>query len=495
MAPITTERRLLWIVAAAAVLLWLAGCGGGKSAPQRHPLPDVLDVGTLYSPTSFFILRGDTLGYDYDRFSDFARTKGIRLRWHVAPNMATLIRWLRSDTVQAAAYEIPVTAEYRKLVHSCGAENITYQVLIQRASDSVLTDVTQLVGRDVYVEHGSRYESRLRNLDNELGGGIRIHAIPPDTLMPEDLIDMVARGEIPLTVVDSDIAQMRRTRVDSIDISLQVSFGQRSSWAVSHHNTWLGDSIDAWAKSSGAQAYSKTALRRYFEMSKSEQHALTDSDTVYITPPGAISPFDSLFRHYGEQSGIDWYLLAAIGYVESGFDPHAVSWAGARGIMQLMPSTARAYDLPLEKIEQPEANIYVSVRTLLDINAQFKDSVENISERSRFVLASYNAGAGHVLDAIELARKYGKDPHVWNDNVEECILWKSNPQYYNDRVCRYGYFRGQETVEYVAKVEQQYFYYKNKYEEKHETKHKKKHHEKTKNHHRSGTDHGRAAAP
>ncbi len=489
-----TERRLLWVAAALLWLLWLPGCVGGREHREAHPLPRVLDVGTLYSPTSFFILRGDTLGYDYDRICDFARSKGIKLRWHVAPNMATLISWLKADSVQVLAYEIPVTAEYRKQVHSCGAANITYQVLIQPIGDSLITDVTQLVGRDVWVEKGSRYESRLRNLDSELGGGIHIHTLAPDTLMPEDLIEMVSRGELPLTVVDSDIAQLGQTYVDSVDISLRVSFGQRSSWAVSLRNRWLGDSIDAWAKSRGAQAYSKTALRRYFEMSKSGLHTPADSDTVYVTPPGDISPFDSLFRLYGQQAGIDWRLLAAIGYVESAFDPRVTSWAGARGVMQLMPNTAKNYGLPIEQIEQPEANIRVAVRTLVDLRTMFKSRIESDSERTKFILASYNAGAGHVIDAIELARKYERDPELWDDNVEECILWKSNPQFYNDSVCRYGYFRGKETVEYVAKVEQRYLYYKNKFEENPD-KHKKKHHEKNKNHHRGSAGHGRHAAP
>ena len=231
------------------VLLAMEGCVGGAAEVEKHPLPDSLVVGTLYSPTSFFILHDDTLGYDYDRICDFARSKGIGLKWVVARNMSQLIGMLQNDSVQVLAYEVPITAEYRAQVHSCGAVNETYQVLIQPTGDSLVTDVTQLVGRDIYVERGTKYESRLRNLDSELGGGINIHTLTPDTLMPEDLIEMVSRKEIPLTIVDSDIAQLNHTYFDNIDISLHVSFAQRSAWAVSKRNVWLGDSIDAWAKS------------------------------------------------------------------------------------------------------------------------------------------------------------------------------------------------------------------------------------------------------
>ncbi len=444
------------------VLLAMEGCVGGAAEVEKHPLPDSLVVGTLYSPTSFFILHDDTLGYDYDRICDFARSKGIGLKWVVARNMSQLIGMLQNDSVQVLAYEVPITAEYRAQVHSCGAVNETYQVLIQPTGDSLVTDVTQLVGRDIYVERGTKYESRLRNLDSELGGGINIHTLTPDTLMPEDLIEMVSRKEIPLTIVDSDIAQLNHTYFDNIDISLHVSFAQRSAWAVSKRNVWLGDSIDAWAKSRNAQAYSKAALQRYFELSKSGRHEV--ADTIPETPEGAISPYDEIFKKYGKQAHIDWRLIAAISYVESRFDPRVVSWAGARGIMQLMPKTAQAYGVSMEQITDPDASVMAAVKSLLDLKAMFAPRIESEAQLIKFILASYNAGAGHVLDAIELAKKYEKDPQVWEGNVEETLQWKSNPQFYNDSVCRFGYFRAKETVAYVVDVEQRYNFYQNKFE-------------------------------
>ena len=447
----------------------LCGC---SMTEERKPLPKTLTVGTLYSPTSFFILRGDTLGYDYDRICDFARAKGIKLEFKVAPNMSALIHMLEHDSVQVLAYEIPMTAEYKAHALHCGAVNETYQVLVQPSSDSLLTDVTQLVGKEVWVERGSKYESRLKNLNDETGGGIHIRYVEGDTVMPEDLIERVSNKELPLTVVDSDIAMLNHTYYDSIDISLQVSFAQRSSWAVSPRNSWLADSINAWAQSRNARAYSKNALRRYFEISRSAQPRDT-VDLHPITPPGCISPYDSLFRVYSQVINWDWRLLAAVSYTESAFDRTVVSWAGARGIMQLMPSTAKAYGLELDQITDPELNVRAAVACIRDLQDLFKPLIADTTERVKFILASYNAGAGHVIDAIELARKYEKEPEVWDGNVEETILWKQNPQFYNDSVCRFGYFRGKQTVAYVAQVEQQYSYYKNKFtNDKENTTHK-----------------------
>lgn len=464
MAHSSIKKHGRWIVVVLLALVVSMGLVSScQTSEEHHPLPKTLTVGTLYSPTSFFILRDDTLGYDYDRICDFARTKGIKLRFKVAPNMNALIDMLEKDSVQVLAFEIPMTAEYKARVQHCGAINETFQVLVQPVSDSLITDVTQLVGKEIWVEKGSKYESRLRNLNNETGGGIIIRYVEGDTLMPEDLIEQVNDKRLSLTVVDSDIAMLNHTYYDSININLRLSFAQRSSWGVSPKNQWLADSINTWAQSRNARAYSKTALQRYFELSRS----LMVHDTIDlhpITPEGAISPYDSLFRVYSKEIDWDWRLMAAVSYTESAFDRTAVSWAGAMGIMQLMPSTAKQYGLELDNITDPESSVRVATKLIKDLTSMFEPLIADTTERTRFILASYNAGAGHVLDAIELARKYEKDPTVWYENVEETILWKQHPQYYNDSVCRFGYFRGKQTVEYVAKVEQRYMYYQNKFD-------------------------------
>ena len=161
------------------VILVATACRSSSSAGDtRQGLPDTLRVGTLYSPTSLFIFRGDTMGYEYERIRNFARDKNITAEFVVARNMESMMQMLDSGQIDIIAYEIPITAEYKNQVLHCGTQNVTHQVLVQRKSrDSLITDVTQLVGKDIFVEAGSKYESRLLNLDNEIGGGINIHKI------------------------------------------------------------------------------------------------------------------------------------------------------------------------------------------------------------------------------------------------------------------------------------------------------------------------------
>lgn len=456
-------KAILPVVAAIIVIAVTAvSCGHRQhSHLVAAQLPDTLIVGTLYSPTSYFYYKEDTMGYEYERICNFARDKKLATRFVIAHNMEAAIAMLDSGTIDVIAYEIPVTAEYRNRVLSCGTENITHQILVQPRSDTMVTDVTQLIGRDVYVERNSKYEARLRNLDDELGGGIRIHTVEEDTLIADDLVEMVANGELPLTIVDSDIARLNRTYYNNIDISLEVSFPQRSAWAVKKGNQWLADTITAWARGEQAKPAYKLILKRYFELSK---RGITDDDPEIISVSdnlrrGFISPYDNIFRHHAATIGWDWRMLAAQAWVESKFRNDVVSWAGARGLMQLMPRTARAYGITLEEATDPDKNVGAAVRSINDLDRSLTRLVPDPKERLNFIIAAYNSGIGHIYDAIALARKYGKNPALWFDNVEEAVLWKANPEFYNDPVCRFGYFRGRQTVDYVRNVTRYYQLY------------------------------------
>ena len=441
-----------------------------------HEFPDTLVVGTIYSPASFFTLRGDTLGYDYERIRAFARENKMAIKFHIATSMKELISFIENNKVHVAAYEIPITAEYKKHVIHCGSQNVTYQVLVQKEGKDTISNVTQLIDKDVYVIHGSSYEARLRNLDSELGGGIKIHAIDNDSLISEDLIDMVASGRLPMTIADSDIAQINKTYNDSINISLKVGFPQRSSWAVDKEWKWLADTIDAWSKNDKTIARAHEIKQRYFEMNKhhlDSMKAMSDSlssliesaqnqdaqknlNKIYSRKEGDISAYDQLFKKYAATAGVEWTLLAAIAYVESNFNPQAVSWADARGLMQIMPSTAASYGFSEQDLNDPEKSVYVASLIISKTNKFLQSYIPNNAERLRFTLGAYNAGVGHITDAMKLAQKYKKNPKVWYSNVEEALLWKTHPEFYNDPVCSYGYCRGTETINYVRQIENAY---------------------------------------
>lgn len=447
--------RVVVIYILTIVLLVFNACANNKTSGNcsitdsiQYTLPDTLRVATLYSPTSYFIYRDTKLGYDYSLVCQFCEDNDIAIEIFVAHNMATMIELLDSAKVDLLAYEIPITSKYKDRVLHCGVVNSTSQVLVQPINKKSIeiTDVTQLVGKDIYVEKGSKYHQRIENLSNELGGGINIHLVDKDTLITEDLIRMVSTGEIPLTIVDSDIARLNKTYYKDLDITLQLSFPQRSSWAVSPSNPRLAQIINEWIEQEAPQKKYAELHKRYFELSKNEQRPYSIDFTK-----GYISKYDSYFKKYASHTGWDWRLLAAQAYVESRFDSTAVSWAGAKGIMQIMPSTAQGYGLT-DRIAYIDDNICVASKIIKKLDGLLADYVEDPDERVKFVIGAYNSGLAHIYDAIALAKKYGKDPQKWDGNVAEAILMKTKPEYYTDPVCKYGYFRGRQTYEYVNVV-------------------------------------------
>lgn len=411
-----------------------------------------LRVLTLMGSTSYFYYKGEARGYEYEVVKQFADDNGLSLKVIVAANEGMLTQMLQDTVADLIAYDVPIIGNSREQLLYCGPEKICEQVLVQR-NDNPVADVVELVGKDVYVEKGSKYEQRLIRLNNELGGGINICVFENDSVVTEDLIDMVADGKIDYTLADANLARMGRTYYSNLDIYVKVSFAQRMQWAVRNDCKYLAQAVDEWMAQPHVIKTIEEIGNRYFEKSKK----MSESSIMSVAE-GRISPFDEIFKREAKTIDWDWRLLAAMAYHESRFDTTVVSWRGAKGIMQLMPATAAAFGLSADSIANTDSNVKVAVATLQAIQRSLV-SVRESEEEVKFMLAAYNAGIGHVLDAISLAKKYGKNEQIWYGEVEEAMYMKSNPQYYNDEVCRLGYFRGRQTTTYVRDVMALYRYY------------------------------------
>lgn len=173
---------------------------------------------------------------------------------------------------------------------------------------------------------------------------------------------------------------------------------------------------------------------------------------------GIISRYDHLFMKHSRAIRWDWKLMAAQCYQESTFDPNAKSWAGACGLMQIMPGTADMLGLPRAKMFDPESNIEAAARFLGQLDRKFSD-IGDRQERISFILAGYNGGPHHVRDAMALARRDGHNASRWRE-VAPYILKLSDPKYYRDPIVKNGYMRGSETVDYVDKIRSRWASYR-----------------------------------
>lgn len=227
-----------------------------------------------------------------------------------------------------------------------------------------------------------------------------------------------------------------------------------TSWAVGKEKDQLAKALDEWFKPS---MIAETRKEENFLLS-------TRSVKRHVYAPmlnkagGIISHYDGLFMNYSRAIRWDWRLMAAQCYQESTFDPQAKSWAGACGLMQIMPGTADEIGLPRNKLFDPESNIAGAAKYLGQLEAKFSD-IRDRYERQNFVLAAYNGGFHHIRDAMALTSKNGGNQHSW-EQVSKYVLLLSNPKYYNDPVVKNGYMRGSETEDYVKKIRQRWSSYK-----------------------------------
>ncbi len=269
-----------------------------------------------------------------------------------------------------------------------------------------------------------------------LGVSLRVEVCKDTT----EMVEKLKNGEGDL------VAFFLPKRVGDVVFCGPAPSSGNAQWAVQKGNEELADTLNRWFK--------PTLLAK---IKAEEQFALSSrSITRHVYSPmldrkaGIISQYDHLFQKYAPTARWDWRLLAAQCYQESTFDPQARSWAGARGLMQIMPATAAHLGLPAHQVHEPEPNVAAATRLIRELDGKFNDIGDRM-ERIRFILASYNGGPGHVRDAMALARKYGRNPQRWEE-VAPFVLRLSTPQFYNDPVVKNGYMRGSETVDYVERI-------------------------------------------
>ena len=434
-----------------AMALLLFSCQSGKKAEEvAVDLPQILEkkelvVLTVNSSVSYFNYRGEPMGFQYELAQQFAKSLGVSLKVKVVKDEEGLVDSLLSGAGDLVAYNLIMTNALKDSLIYCGEEDITRQVIVQRRGKEALKDVTELVGKKVYVNSG-KYRTRLENLNRELGGGIDICEVSSDSVSSEDLITWVAEARIDYTVATDEIAKINRTYYPVLDIGLAISFDQRSSWAVRKTSPQLAAAADKWHRENINSPEFRASARRYFELAKRPSHG-----SILSVKDGKISHYDDLFRRYAKGIGWDWRLLASLAYTESNFNPNVVSWAGAKGLMQLMPATSRVMGVPPGKEQDPEESIKAAVKYIANMQRTFS-KVKDKEEQAKFILAAYNCGIGHVTDAMALAEKYGRNRYLWEHHVAHYMLLKSNKEYYQDPVCKNGYLRGSDTYEFVREI-------------------------------------------
>ncbi len=425
----------------------------------------VLNAITIYNSTSYFLYRGEPMGFEYELLERLAEQLDLELNIIIADNIDELFNMLNRGEGDIIAFGLTITEERKKVVEFTKHHYVTHQVLVQRKpanwrklplhkiQKQLISDPLDLIGDTVHVRLNSSYYDRLVNLQDEIGGQIFIEPVPGN-ITTEEVIQMVVDDSIDYTISDYNIAAINKTYHPILDIETPISFSQRIAWAVRTNSPKLLDTVNDWISKAKRQDYYYVIYNKYFKNKKSYKRRILSD--FYSKNSGKISPYDDLIRQNAEKLAWDWRLLASQIYQESKFDPGAESWAGALGLMQLMPGTAN--DLGLGNILDPSENLSAGTRYLQKLWENWEEIPDTI-QRVKFVLASYNCGLGHVRDAQRLAEAFEEDPLVWDDNVEDYILKLSSREYFSRPEVKYGFIRGREPYLYVKEIFLRYDHY------------------------------------
>lgn len=415
---------------------------------------------------SYFIYKGRSMGYEYELLKLLADHLQVDLRIRVTSGIERAIGQLNKGEGDVLAFPLTVTKDRTEKVSFTNPQFDSYQVLVQRKPDNwrqltreqintqLIRKPSQLIGKEVYVMPGSSFSQRLKHLSEEVGGEIMINQDSTNA-ETENLIRAVALGEIDYTVTDNIIARVNAAYYNNLDVETIISLPQTIAWAVRKNSPELQLAINEWLAKVKKEPTFMVIFNRYFNSPRTSIIRLTSD---YSSLAGnKISPYDDLIKEGAQELGWDWRLLAAVIYQESRFDPQGESWAGAKGLMQLMPETAKRFGV--NDPESPRQSLRGGVRFLKHLDKYWSKDIHDQDERLKFVLASYNAGLTHIIDARKLTIKYGEDPTSWAV-VESYLLKKSDPKYYRDPVVIAGYCKCEEPVNYIKAILSRYEEYK-----------------------------------
>jgi membrane-bound lytic murein transglycosylase F len=384
------------------------------------------------------------MGYEFEMLRSLAQRLEVQLKLVVTEDIDRAFRLLNEGKADIIAMNLEVSEERRQYADFTEPTNNVSTVLVQRIQEEVLGELSQLEGKTIHLRQGSIYKQQVEALQDSLLIDIGIVEVQESS---EYLVDQVVANEIDYTIVDNDIALVNATYYDNIDVSLEVSRASEVGWAVRKTSPELLQEINEWITNGKESSYFAILYSKYF-LNKKNSYFRNNSAFSSISGD-RISVYDEIIKKGANELGWDWRLLAALVYKESRFETTAVSYAGAQGLLQLMPVTLERFGVT--DANNPSESLMAGVRFLKYLDKFWQERVPDSNERIRFILASYNVGHGHVEDAWRLALKFGKDTQRWS-NVAHYLEKKSQREFYQDPVVKSGYAKGHVAVAYVREV-------------------------------------------
>ena len=421
--------------------LLLGTCSQPPTVLEQIIRSGELRVVTRNLPSAYYLGAAGPQGPEFDLASRLAQELGVRLFIYSVPNVADAMRELESRRAHIAAAGLTRGIRLPAQTSFGPPYQQVREHLIFRQRDSRPRNIDQASEGHIEVVAGSAHAATLEQLRTQQPNLSWVENPGAET---EELLYRLSRREFDYTVADSNEFAIGRTFHPEIRIAFDLSGGKALAWAVDTRDASLLKRVTAFFSSLKAEGRLATILNAYY--GDTDRFDYIQSRVFIDHIESRLPQYRHWFREAAARIGVDWRLLAAIGYQESHWDPGATSPTGVRGLMMLTEETARA--LNVQDRLDPRASIFGGARYFVWIRNQIPQRILE-PDRTWFTLAAYNVGMGHLEDARILTQMHGKNPDLWND-VREHLPLLTQAKWYT-RVKR-GYARGWEPVRYVENI-------------------------------------------
>ncbi len=425
----------------------LGACVEKPSTLERIKEDGVLRVVTRNSPATYFQDRNGETGFEYELVKRFADELGVKLEIQTADNLDDIFAQLStpSGPVLAAAGLVSSDQRSAQVRFSHPYLEVSPQV-IYRNGRSRPTDPQGLVGKKIMVLKGSSHAEQLAALKKQYPA---LEYEESDAVEVVDLLRMVDEGQIDLTLVDSNELAMNQVYFSNVRVAFDLGEARSQRWAVApgEDNSLLNE-VNAFLDEAEGNGVLQRLKDRYY--GHVDVLGYVGAYTFAQHLQQRLPRYEKHFKASAKVEGVDWRLLAAIGYQESMWQPEVTSKTGVRGLMMLTQRTAQA--MGVSNRLDARQSIQGGAKYFMLIKEQLDDSIQE-PDRTWFALAAYNVGSGHLEDARTLAKREKLNPNKWLD-VKKMLPRLAQKQWY--RQTKYGYARGGEPVHFVANIRRYY---------------------------------------
>lgn len=431
--------RVIALTATAAIL---ASCRPAPPALEQIRARHELRVVTLNLPTSYYLGSQGTEGLEFELARSFAAQLGVSLSMYPVTNERAMQQALASGQADIAAAQLTATPEWRHFGKAAEPYARIPQFVVYARDGVKPRSTLQLETAKLAVRAGSPQERILEQLRKTVAPTLQWMETAPTNADPLEDVDT---GNADYAIIDAREFSFSHHLYPDILVGFELPADRPVQWIVRRGATDLLEGVNRFFQ----QLRESGRMVKLVQQATGEwrSFAYEESREFQANLVGRFPRFRPWFEQASAESGIDWRLLAAIGYQESKWDPAAVSMNGALGVMMLTSDTADA--LGVKDRTDAQQSIFAGARYLAEVRERVPDRIPE-PDRTWFTVAAYNVGFGHLEDARILAQMDGKNPDSWADVRLE--LPRLAEERWFMKVKR-GYARGWEPVQFVDRVQ------------------------------------------